>query len=238
MKYIVYVTINLINFKYSIGVHGVVDENKFDGYIGCGVYITKPATYIHEETTFKKAVKKYGVNNFKRITLSVFNNEQDAYNLEKKLVNKNLLKLKTIYNMAIGGRDTTLANKRVPIYMYDLDGNYQKEFKSLIDAARFLNKNCKGAGHLTRAIKNNHQFLGHRFSYVKVKKLNKAKHRKINKIEKPYSGLKVGKYDDFGNLLKIYNNMTSCVKDGYKNAKLVAEGKRSHCNGYVFKYIN
>ena len=32
--------------------------------------------------------------------------------------------------------------------------------------------------------------------------------------------------------------MTSCVKDGYKNAKLVAEGKRSHCNGYVFKYIN
>ena len=32
MKYIVYVTINLINFKYYIGVHGVVDENKFDGY--------------------------------------------------------------------------------------------------------------------------------------------------------------------------------------------------------------
>jgi hypothetical protein len=45
--------------------------------------------------------------------------------------------------------------------MYDLDGNFEKEFESLNSAGRFLNPKAKGAGHLPRAIKEGHQYLGH-----------------------------------------------------------------------------
>jgi hypothetical protein len=51
MKYIVYQTVNKINNKIYIGVHGTeIDE--FDGYIGNGVSIYRPATYMHPKTPF------------------------------------------------------------------------------------------------------------------------------------------------------------------------------------------
>ncbi len=57
-------------------------------------------------------------------------------------------------------------------------------------------------------------------------------------VEKPYIGKKVGKYDALGNLLETFETMTDCVKAGYKNAKLVATGKRNSCKGFVFKYLD
>ena len=58
------------------------------------------------------------------------------------------------------------------------------------------------------------------------------------KVEKPYSGGKVGKFDSNGILLETFETMTDCVKAGYKNAKLVAQGKRKHCKGFIFKYLD
>lgn len=60
----------------------------------------------------------------------------------------------------------------------------------------------------------------------------------MNGVEKPYAGPKVGRYDLEGNLIEIYETMTDCVKAGYKNAKLVALGKRNQCKGYSFKYLD
>ena len=57
-------------------------------------------------------------------------------------------------------------------------------------------------------------------------------------IEKPYTGGKVGRFDSSGNLLETFETMTDCVKAGYKNAKLVALGKRNVCKGFVFKYLD
>lgn len=39
MKYIVYLTTNLVNKKIYIGVHGTENPDKFDGYLGNGVKI-------------------------------------------------------------------------------------------------------------------------------------------------------------------------------------------------------
>lgn len=39
MKYIVYQTINTVNNKIYIGVHGTEDPETFDGYIGNGIDI-------------------------------------------------------------------------------------------------------------------------------------------------------------------------------------------------------
>lgn len=92
MKYIVYLTINLENNKIYIGKHKCEDPYVFDGYIGCGVKITAPSTYNKPQCAFQAAVLKYGVKNFRRITLRVFDDEQSALMLEKKISNRRLYK--------------------------------------------------------------------------------------------------------------------------------------------------
>lgn len=237
MKYIVYQTVNKINNKIYIGVHGTeIDE--FDGYIGNGVSIYRPATYMNPKTPFQYAVKKYGIKNFIRTTIKEFENEEDAYKLEEQLVNEQFLKREDVYNLALGGRITELANPRKKVYMYDLNGNFEREFDSVNSAGRFLNPEAKGAGHLPRAIKEGHQYLGHQFSYEKLPFMKKLKCRTMGIVEKPYTGGKVGRFNDNGDLLETFETMTDCVKAGYKNAKLVAQGKREHCKGFVFKYLD
>ena len=44
-KWIVYLTTNKVNKKIYVGVHKTKDPTIFDGYIGCGIYITQPYTY-------------------------------------------------------------------------------------------------------------------------------------------------------------------------------------------------
>ena len=238
MKYIVYQTVNKVNNKIYIGVHGTETPDVFDGYIGNGVSIYRPATYMNPKTPFQYAVKKYGVKSFIRTTLQIFDNEKEAYKLEEGLVNADLLKREDVYNLALGGRLPDCANPRKKVYMYDLDGNFEREFDSVNSAGRFLNPTAKGAGHLPRAIKEGHQFLGHQFSYEKLPFMKKLKHRDMQGVDKPYVGGKVGRFDDEGNLLETFNTMTDCVKAGYKNAKQVAIGKREHCKGFVFKYLD
>ena len=240
MKYIVYQTVNKINNKIYIGVHGTETPDTFDGYIGNGVSIYRPATYMNPKTPFQYAVKKYGIKNFIRTTIQEFDDEQEAYKLEAILVNEDFLKREDVYNLALGGKLNydNLHNPKKKVYMYDLEGNFEREFDNLNAAGRFLNPSAVGAGHLPRAIKEGHQFLGHQFSYEKLPFMKKLKHRNVTTVEKPYVGGKVGRFDDNNNLLETYNTMTDCVKAGYKNAKLVAQGKRDHCKGFIFKYLD
>jgi hypothetical protein len=193
---------------------------------------------MNPKTPFQYAVKKYGIKSFIRTILKIFDKEEDAYKLEEQLVNKEFLQREDVYNLALGGRITELANPKKKVYMYDLDGNFDMEFDGVNEAGRYLNPEAKGAGHLPRAIKEGHQFLGHQFSYEKLPFMKKLKHRNITTVDKPYIGGKVGRYNDNGELLETFPNMTECVKAGYKNAKQVAIGKRDHCKGFVFKYLD
>ena len=56
MKYIVYCTTNLINKKIYIGQHLTENPNKFDNYLGCGVYANRPSTYNKPKTAFQKGI--------------------------------------------------------------------------------------------------------------------------------------------------------------------------------------
>lgn len=88
MYYFLYMTMNLINGKYYIGVHKTNDIN--DGYLGSGLLLNK-------------AIKKYGRENFKRYILNTYNSLNDAFKDEKEFITEELAKSKQCYNVAAGG---------------------------------------------------------------------------------------------------------------------------------------
>ena len=138
LRYIVYITINLCNGKFYIGVHRT-NPKVFDGYIGCGTYNNHPTN----DTAFCNAVKKYGYSNFRRTTIKVFPDSEEgkeqAYALEKILVNETLIKSKYVYNECLGGICNRTPDSHKKVYMFDLKGNYLRSFKCCQDAAIYLN---------------------------------------------------------------------------------------------------
>jgi group I intron endonuclease len=105
MYFLVYKTTNTINGKFYIGVHktDVLD----DEYFGSGKYLNN-------------AIRKYGIENFSREILAVFDNEKDMFELEAILVTQDLVESKSCYNLKLGGsggwdhfHDFTARNRRI-----------------------------------------------------------------------------------------------------------------------------
>lgn len=168
MKYIVYKTTNLINGYIYIGVHHTNNDLKFDQYLGCGVRINKPSTYKNGKTKFQKAVKQFGVNNFKRETLAVFNTAQEAYLMEENLVNKEFLEREDTYNMVLGGKIKTAEGKY--IYQYSSStGNFIKSFPSCIKAAEELNVKSQV---VSRAVLSKYRVKSYYFTDYKADKID------------------------------------------------------------------
>lgn len=85
MFYTIYKITNLINGKYYIGKHQT--KRLDDGYMGSGKVL-------------KHAIKKYGIENFKKEILHIFDNEQEMNAKEKELVVVN----EQTYNLNEGGK--------------------------------------------------------------------------------------------------------------------------------------
>lgn len=73
--YTVYKINNILTNNYYIGVHKTNNPN--DSYMGSGILI-------------QKQIKEYGLKNFNKEILFIFDNEKDAFNKEYELVNENL----------------------------------------------------------------------------------------------------------------------------------------------------
>lgn len=80
---------NNINGHYYYGVHNT--NNLDDGYMGSGIVL-------------HKAFEKYGIENFTKEIIKMFDTMHDAYKYEEKIVNEDLIKNKECYNAALGGR--------------------------------------------------------------------------------------------------------------------------------------
>lgn len=89
MIHSVYKTTNLINQKYYIGKHS--SENPNDEYLGSG-------------TALQRAIKKHGVENFRKEVLFLYESEIEAYNKERKILEElDGIKDPLCYNLCYGG---------------------------------------------------------------------------------------------------------------------------------------
>ena len=130
--YLVYKTTNLVNGKIYIGKHET--DNLDDGYIGSG-------------NLLKRAIEKYGEENFKREILFECSSREEMNAKEAELVNEDFLKRKDVYNIKLGGEggfdfinssginnsgDNAGKGGRRNSQMLKNDGQHKKDFSAKI----------------------------------------------------------------------------------------------------------
>lgn len=118
---------NNINNKIYVGVHAT--EILPDNYMGSGLLI-------------RNAIRKYGLSNFTKIVLAIFDNKDSAYLKEAQIVNQSFLDRTDTYNVALGGSGGSIQQNRKPF-----TGNHTDETKKKISE-----KN-KGRVHTEESIK-------------------------------------------------------------------------------------
>ena len=88
MFHYVYCIENLINGKVYVGKHST--SNLDDEYMGSG-------------TLLNRAIKKHGVENFRKHILETFQTSEEALEFEKQLVTEELVADDNTYNLTVGG---------------------------------------------------------------------------------------------------------------------------------------
>lgn len=88
MFYTIYKITNLLDGKIYIGSHKT--KKLDDAYMGSGKILMR-------------AQKKYGMENFKKEILFVFDNPEEMYAKEAELVNEEFLVTENTYNLKVGG---------------------------------------------------------------------------------------------------------------------------------------
>lgn len=234
MKYIVYITINLCNGKFYIGVHRT-NPNVFDGYIGLGIYRQAQATGHYP---FHRAVRKYGYENFKRTTIKIFPDTEEgkleASNLEATLVNETLLKSKSVYNTALGGYGNFTPDRVRRVYMFSLEGEYLKTFNSVGDAAYYILENSNGYEYysIIKSIRNN--CLGttnsaHNYYWSYNKEFGYVKSKNIRKV---------AQYTLSGKFLRTFDSISQACAELGLNSIQQAISKQYYCGNYQWRYYD
>lgn len=125
MSYIIFLTVNTKRDKTFLGLHETENPEIFDGYLGDGIWINQPSTFMYPKTPLQCAVKKYGTNSFKRYTLLTTPSREYAEEAFNKLM---IYTNNFWYNTGYDYFRT--------IYQFDLEGNLQKEW-NIYDACNF-----------------------------------------------------------------------------------------------------
>jgi hypothetical protein len=105
----VYKITNLVNGKIYIGMHQTNDID--DGYMGSGKQL-------------KRAIKKYGVDNFRKEIIHDFDNIDDMQDAERNLVTTEFVNRSDTYNLIEGGgakENVEYVNRR-GLNLYGMNG--------------------------------------------------------------------------------------------------------------------
>lgn len=207
MKYILYKTINLTNNHFYIGVHGTQTPLEFDKYLGNGIYINRPNTYEKAKTKLQSAVKEFGIKNFRRYTIAIYDTAEEAYFVESLIVNDAFLSRPDVYNMIKGGKINRVSGREVHKYNAKT-GEYIQSYKSLEQAAKSINSSASTICH---SIKEFFKLKGFIFNFEKFDILDLSKYNFKTK-QVVYRYTKEGRFD------KKYESLNAAGKDSLDTA--------------------
>lgn len=201
MNYIVYKTTCLINNKIYVGVHKTDNPDIFDGYLGRGYWIGDKWRREHPNSPFQRAIAKYGELSFKRETIKVFpgteEGEDDAFNLEALIVDKDFIYREDTYNVALGGKGRPRVPE--PVYKFNMSGKLLESFDSTIEAS----KSCEiSYSCLRNAINNKHSSGG--FLWSKIDKIENLDEYTLSK--------NYFIYDSEGNFVTEFYTREECME--------------------------
>lgn len=172
--YLVYQVSNLLNGKVYIGQH--VTDNVDDGYMGSGNLI-------------RKAIKKYGIENFKKEILFDFDSEEEMNQKEVELVDEIFVRRKDTYNLTIGGyaKGFYYANK---VGVNNKSGQCYRTGELLKTDVEFRQRFCENISNGLKRFYSTHPgtFSGKSHSSQTKKKLSRAKKGKNLGKENPSFG--------------------------------------------------
>jgi group I intron endonuclease len=204
MFYLIYKITNKLDGKIYIGSHKT--KNIDDGYMGSGKYLNR-------------AYQKYGIENFTKEILFVFDNANEMYAKEAELVNEEFLAEANTYNLkrgGMGGFDFINENKL----------NLANQIKATL-AAQKANKGRPGRPmseeHKRRLAEINKirpgPFLGRTHSIETIQKMQKS--RKGTGIGKTNSQYGTFWITNGINNLKIKKDTR--IPDGYFKGRILNE---------------
>lgn len=128
MKYVFYKHTNIVNGKSYIGITSRTMKIRFDEHLNNAKRGMK--------THFYRALRKYGIDNFKSEVLyeGYFKNKADAFSKEKELIEK-YNTCKNGYNMTKGGDNPPYNKNKIMCYK-----NYKIKYIKPEDKSYYLNK--------------------------------------------------------------------------------------------------
>ncbi len=88
MHHYIYQITNLINGKIYVGKHST--ENLDDGYMGSGKLLNH-------------AINKHGIENFRKHIVTMCETSEEAFDVERQIVNEQFVAAENTYNLTVGG---------------------------------------------------------------------------------------------------------------------------------------
>lgn len=205
MYYTIYKITNQIDGKFYIGSHKT--KHLDDDYMGSGKYL-------------KRAQEKYGIQNFTKEILFVFDTADEMYAKEKEIINEDFLAVENTYNLKIGGfggwdfvnsnkdilvsRNTTCSRKRAEKIRADSD--YREDVcKNLSMAAKNRKQLSEEHKQKQRQIALDALAVAKEVNKTKMWITNGLENRKISKSNLIPDGWRPGRVGNFVN--KKYQNI-------------------------------
>lgn len=118
--------------------------------------------------------------------------------------------------------------------MYDLDGNFVKEFESAFECNRYFDINAKNGSAVLKAIRLGQTLHGYQFSKEFLPCMKKF----TTKFGSHNYKRRVGRYNEDGKLLEVFESTLAAKKAGYQNIAKALKLVDRKCKGFFFRYID